>query len=361
MRFAVLTFCICFGLVVSAEDFRIATWNLEWFFDEDTGDNSQLGAQQSAPSEQEYEARVTQIAKAIESMDVRIIALQEIENQQVVDDVVEELNNDSRSFSVQFVQGLDTFTGQDVAFLVDSSLSTSNVSRFTRDSSDPNQPRNVSKHLRIDTSIGGEDVTLITAHLIATSSNRRRQQARTLRTWITPLIGGNLIVLGDLNSRLDPGDMRGDTDLGIILGFGTPSTDDDLVDSHTLMPGGVETATHVGGSALDRVFLSQSLSDSTGLRVAASSIAVQIRKDLAIVGAQDGAGTNGRSVAYQLGPNEQDASDHFPVIVNLTTDGRNDERSLLAGMRQADDASEAVTTRTAKVISSLLEMLEQLD
>lgn len=42
-----------------------------------------------------------------------------------------------------------------------------------------------------------------------------------------------------------------------------------------------------------------------------------MRRDLAIRGSED----TGNSVDYSLPPNEQDASDHFPLVVTFSTTG----------------------------------------
>jgi len=61
------------------EKLTVATWNLEWFFDEHTGDNYQdLPKQQSAPSREDWDWKLTGVAKAIAEMKPTIIALQEV-------------------------------------------------------------------------------------------------------------------------------------------------------------------------------------------------------------------------------------------------------------------------------------------
>lgn len=104
----------------AATEIRVATWNLEWLFDADDGDNTnQLQRDMTAPSAAEYESRVRGFAAAVAALNPHVLALQEIENTSVVEDVAARLEADhSRGCEVAFVQGNDTYTGQDVAFLV---------------------------------------------------------------------------------------------------------------------------------------------------------------------------------------------------------------------------------------------------
>lgn len=366
IRSVVLSFLLSsvFSLHAVAGEFRIATLNCEWLFDDDPSDNSQLGATLSAPNAAAYESRIRQFSDAIASMDLDVIALQEIEGQHVVDDIAEKIATEhSAVYQTAFVEGQDTFTGQNVAFLVrtgDGVVFAGDFDRFVRDSSDSEQPRNVSKHLWCKAQLGGEEVTFVTCHLIASNLNRRKQQAVTLRTWITPHIGENLVVLGDMNSRVSPGSLVADTDIGTIIGLGTPSTSDDLIDTLTLLPEGIEPETHVGGSPLDRVLLSPSLADNSGLRVANSPTAVTIRGDLAIQGTQD----RGSSVDYSLPEDERDLSDHFPLVVTLTTEGGTEaevDEDLATRIEslesQVDELRGSVSSLT-EIIGELVEQLE---
>ena len=72
----------------------IATWNVEWFFDTYTGDNrSDLSKKLSAPSEKDWAWKVDNVARVIAEMNPTILALQEIENRQVVRQLTKRLKD----------------------------------------------------------------------------------------------------------------------------------------------------------------------------------------------------------------------------------------------------------------------------
>jgi endonuclease/exonuclease/phosphatase family metal-dependent hydrolase len=292
-----------------AEELRVATWNLEWFFDAGTSDDpTELERQNSAPNAAEYESRVRGIAAAVAELRPDVMALEEIENEKVVRDLADRLAAaHGRAYNVAFVQGRDTTTGQDVAFLVRKDVPFT-AARFDYVAGPDH--KDLSKHLRLTATVAGRPFTFVAVHLITRTPDRLKQ-ARTLRDWVAPLVGGNLVVLGDFNLGVRFNETRPDTDIGIVRGFGTPATADDLFDCDQRLSG-PDRRTHVGGGEFDRVLLSPSLVDGPGLRL--KSIAN--RRDLATRGEPD----PGRGVAYDLPENDQDLSDHFPLLVVLDTE-----------------------------------------
>ena len=112
------------GLPAGAETIRIGTWNIKWLFDHDPSDDSSgIGRNFAAPSQAKYIERITAVADAIQEMDLTILGLQEIENAKVVQDIADDLQTrHGLAFRVAFVQGRDTHTGQDVAFLLRQAL-----------------------------------------------------------------------------------------------------------------------------------------------------------------------------------------------------------------------------------------------
>ncbi len=296
------------------ETFRLATWNLEWFFDQDTSDNtSNLSKQQSAPNQNEFNERVDTFADAIAEINPTIIALQEIENQKVVQDIADRLQEEhSLAYEVAFVQGRDTFTEQDVAYLIKQGIPF-NASRFDFTNFVGNHDfKDLSKHLKLEVIINGEEITLVTIHLISSSPSDRIKQAKTLRAWTEAMVStDDLIILGDFNTGLRFQEVTPDSDLGIIRGFQTSITTDDLFDAHQLLN---PRETHVTGKEFDHILVSPVLRDQSGLDLAS----VETRRDLAIRGTED---TSSDGVAYSLPQNEQDLSDHFPVVAAFSMAG----------------------------------------
>lgn len=320
MRVAILVgrCCLVAGVLltsasfVSAEEIRIVTWNLEWFFDHDiTDDSSNIGKEFAAPNAQEFRDRVEGFADAIDEIDPTIVALQEVENAQVVQAIANDLlQHHGHSFKVAFVQGRDSHTGQDVAFLVRDGIPFEATRFDFADFQGDGDFKDLSKHLRVKLELGGEEVTLVVVHLI-TRVNDRKRQAKTLRAWTEDIVPDrNIVVLGDFNSGLRVNETFPESEMGIIRGFGTPETTDDLFDTHLRLDSG---DTHVSGRQLDRILLSPSLMQSGGVEFTA----VEVKKDLAILGSQD----SGGGVAYHLPSSEQDRSDHFPLIATFTVNG----------------------------------------
>lgn len=286
---------------------RIGTWNAEWLNDADpTNDRSTIGPDQAPPSQEEYEERLQTFADAIETLDLSILALQEVESAEVVRDLADLLEVQyDLDYEVSFVQGRDTYTGQDVAFLVERGLLLPDSERrydFSPFSGD-NDYKDLSKHLRIDVEVNNERYSLVTVHLISSNKNDRLRQARTLRAWTADAaMQSNLIILGDFNASQRFNQTTPDSEMGIIRGFETPSQADDLFDAHVQLG---DRSTHVGGSELDRILLSPSL--------VGYLTEVETHPELAIMGSED----SGAGVDYSLPRDEQDLSDHFPLVVTL--------------------------------------------
>src|SRR6476659_3280693 len=110
MCFRIACFLMIASLAGSAaadappEKLVVATWNLEWFFDDHTGDNfSDLARQQSAPGAEQWEWKLAGVAKAIAQMKPAILALQEVENRRVLYYLTRKLKSDyGLDYSVAF-------------------------------------------------------------------------------------------------------------------------------------------------------------------------------------------------------------------------------------------------------------------
>ncbi len=292
-----------------AGELRVVTWNLEWFNDADRSDDpSELGRDMAAPDAALFRQRVVAVAAAIAALDPTLVALQEVENEKVVADLAAELRSrHARAFQVAFVPGRDSHTGQEVALLVRDTVQVRKERRFDfRPFVGRSGFKDLSKHLVVELTVGGEPLTVVIVHLITNPEDRRRQ-AHTLRAWIEPLVAKtNLIVTGDFNTGIRFNETRPESEMGILRGFGTPSRADDLFDVHERL---ASRATHVNGQEHDRMLLSPRLSDQIGLRFKKA----ETRRDLAVHGKVD----SSRTVDYALPPAEQDLSDHFPLVVTL--------------------------------------------
>lgn len=261
------------------EDIRIVTWNLEWFFDADTSDNhSNTAKQNSADNESEYRDRVKGIAKAIADLKPTVLALQEIENEEVVQDLCDELRTrHNRYYRVGFVQGKDPYTEQDVAFLYEDregAVRTERVENATdRDFSNGQLFMVPSKHVAMTVQRRAGDnlykLTIINVHLKAgkTTSDvvQRKKQARVMNEWAEKLLndGHAVIMLGDFNVRIPFNSNGPNTEMGIAMGMDSETAHDDLEDMHGDLPRRFQN-THPLGH-LDRILLSANLLDDQGL------------------------------------------------------------------------------------------------
>src|SRR4051812_49285161 len=211
MRLTVVTFLlvVCAAKAVLAdpppEKLIVATWNLEWFFDEHTGDNFQdLPKQQSAPSREDWDWKLTGVAKAIAEMKPTIIALQEVENRRVLFYLTRKLKTDyNLDYSVAFIEGDDYFTEQDVAVLAQTGLVGFAFKRQTKEMFDSAQFYNVSKHIfcLFEWTAGSQKVELLLVNVhfraMPEALPLRKRQARLIRHWIDDTVkaGRNVIVL----------------------------------------------------------------------------------------------------------------------------------------------------------------------
>src|SRR6476660_3357088 len=155
MRVQVVSFLVAVYLLHVAcddpppEKLIVATWNLEWFFDDHAGDNfSDLAKQQSAPSREEWEWKLAGVAAAIAQIKPTILALQEVENRRVLYYLTRKLKSDyGLDYSVAFIEGDDYVTEQDVAVLAQSGLVGFAFKRQSNEMYDSEQFYNVTKHL----------------------------------------------------------------------------------------------------------------------------------------------------------------------------------------------------------------------
>ncbi|MEY4567344.1 MAG: hypothetical protein RLY14_2314, partial [Planctomycetota bacterium] len=248
---------------------RIATWNVEWLFDNYQGDNSSdLAKQQSAPSKEQWDWKVDAIANSIATLKPSILALQEIENRKVLEDITQILKQKHNlSYRVAFIEGFDKATEQDVGILFRDGLV-----EFSRlEQSGPmfrsKQYYNLSKHIcarfRWGEGDNTEELYIIALHLRARpeESETRIKQSKLIRHWLKDLarITPNLIILGDLNTEEKAGSVATNSDLGILLSGVTDQDDDNLADLLEQAPADQRKTHLLLDAQFDRILASPSL------------------------------------------------------------------------------------------------------
>lgn len=302
----------------------VATWNLEWFFDEHQGDNyADLAKQQSAPSREAWEWKLAGVASAIAQMKPTVLALQEIENQRVLFYLTRKLKQEhGLNYTIAYVEGGDFFTEQDVAVLVQSGLVGYGVKRQTQEMFASGKYYNVTKHVFCELEWGSGDdrerVLLLNVHLRATpeATEIRTKQARLIRQWIQKetAAGENVIVLGDINTNELFAETTTEGDIGVLRGLDTPDSADDLVDLFRLHSHPVPE-THLIGKQFDRILVSPSLmNDAPGRRDLVCE-RISVRKDLVVRGARQD--ENHLDNYWQIPEAERDLSDHYAVIAEF--------------------------------------------
>lgn len=306
------------------ERLRVATWNLEWFFDDHTGDNFQpLPVQQSAPSAEAWEWKLGEVAGVIARIQPTILALQEIENRRVLFYLTRKLKNEyGLDYSVAFIEGDDYFTEQDVAVLAQSGLAEFSVRRQSREMFDSQQYYNLSKHLFCSFAWTAGDrpvgLSLVNLHLRAApeAAAIRQRQARLVRRWVEEDLaaGKAVIVLGDLNSDETFETTSNAGELGILRGLHTAAANDDLADLFQFYAG-ANQETHLIHKQFDRILVSPVLLPATTSKPGYAFERIEVRRDLVIRGERQDA--DHQDVYWKIPAEERDVSDHYPVVAEF--------------------------------------------
>lgn len=189
--------------VFRAEGVRLAALNAEFMFD-GYGDEGQASFPHKGDPEK---ARVhrDKIGRILRMLNADVIMLAEVENKDVLDLLIRE-SLDGMDYQAYFVQGNDTFTGQDMGLL--SRLPVEEVGRT--DARVPvgttSEEYGVSKNLWARITIGRQPTTLVGLHFLAQPGNterkpRREAQAEVIRRFVAQeqAQGRAIVVLGDFN------------------------------------------------------------------------------------------------------------------------------------------------------------------
>lgn len=303
----------------------IATWNVEWLFDDYQGDNfSELAKEKSAPSREAWEWRRKVLAAAIANLQPTILALQEIEGSRVAYELTKQLKEQHNlKYRYAYIRGGDYFTEQDVALLYREGL----VQYARREQTDEmyrsGDYYNVQKHLLADFQWGdGERVQrlkLLNFHLRARPEGAkfRVRQARLLHHWVREAVarGDKVVLLGDTNSEIPAGEEQATDDIGILRGLHTAGAADDLYDLHRDLPL-AQRGTHLlPGKQFDRILVSPALREDARRQGDLVFRHITRRKDLCVRGAAD---TDHWDVNYyDIAEDERDISDHYPLVAEF--------------------------------------------
>lgn len=325
-----------------APTFSVMTWNLEWFFDDERGDNySKLAKEQAAPSRVQWDWRRDQVAASLSQVQPSIVALQEVENKRVLWYLTRSL---ARSHELAYeelcVEGSDVFTEQDVGFLYRSGTASGNKKTdpsllvieptwagiFGRTAAmrQDESFADVSKHLCVqyELSLGDqtEKLTVLNLHLRAKEEavEIRTRQARTAHAWIANKVrsGENVIVLGDFNTDEQQAPAVKGSDMHAACGFDTPDLEDDLIDLHSLLPEQEQQTHLLAGKAFDRILVSPSLLQDDPSRPDLCLVKFQRWQSLAVKGRVDTPQEHWDHY-WQIDEADRDLSDHWPLMATF--------------------------------------------
>lgn len=325
-----LSLCCCVGSTSRCQAdekpkaVTVATWNLEWFYDDDRRDNSLgISTEKTAPSLEEWEWKKSAVAKVIAEMNPTIMCLQEVENRKVVYELTKRLKDShGLRYRYAFIPGYDFGTDQDVAIIYRSGLVEFSRREQSREMFDSQEFYNLSKHLiaRFEWGAGDqkESLMLVNVHLRARAEHAdlRVRQSRLIRAWVDEQItrGENVIVTGDFNVEEDFGMATKTGAVGILCGQNTAATADDLGDAHAVLPE-TSRATHISGRQYDRILFSAPMANDQSKKKDFVFNRAMIRRDLVVQGTFDG--EKHWDNYYSIPQNERDISDHYPLIVEF--------------------------------------------
>jgi endonuclease/exonuclease/phosphatase family metal-dependent hydrolase len=304
------------------ERLSICTWNLEWFFDAYTGDNSaEVARKESAPSREEWDWKVGVVADAVAKMKPTILCLQEIENRRVLLTLAKRLREGhGLDYKVAYVQGEDFFTEQDVGILY-----LSGMVEFGRRVSSEVQRADKStyglqKHLFARFAWGEgearEELLLFNFHFRAmeNADEIRRRQSTLLRQYLAdhPALPKNVVLIGDTNTNQSYEETTPSGDTGILRGLNQDDPRLIYEDLHRFLAP-EDRPTHIIGKQFDRIIVSPAMMSKEESSLVFRG--VQTRKDLNTRGKEQD--RDHWNIYWQIPQEERDVSDHFPLIAEF--------------------------------------------
>lgn len=294
----------------------IATWNVEWMFDDFVGNNrSELSREQSAPSAAYWNAKVDAVATAIATLQPSILALQEIEGDETLVAISSRLREKHNlNYRFAFIQGSDRTTEQDVGLLFRGGLTQYRRHEQTKVMFDSQQYYNLSKHLvgEFQWAQVTSPLTMMNVHFRATEEGAdfRARQARLARHWLEQIIkrGEDVVMLGDINSEHSVGDNS--SEIKILCG----EAPNQLIDLLQFAPPDKRRTHLILDRQFDRILVSRSMmEDGAGKDWVFEKM--EVRSDVNVRGKVDGPEHWEQRLTSNF--DELDTSDHFPVVATF--------------------------------------------
>lgn len=172
---------------------KIGTLNCFFLVDPSRPPEGQLSGK--APPAEIYEAKVENLAGLISGLDV--VGIQEVGSEREARTLASKAG-----YQARFVQGRDTFTGQDVATLV-----SPRPGLVVRSATRVSELENLSKHLLVTLEESGTRYAILNVHLIrpiGRNADKHSQQLAAISAWVVALKAREpatvIVVLGDFNN-----------------------------------------------------------------------------------------------------------------------------------------------------------------
>jgi endonuclease/exonuclease/phosphatase family metal-dependent hydrolase len=299
----------------------VATWNVEWFFDDFREDNrSDLAKQMAAPSAEEWQWRVEQVAQVVAAIQPTILALQEFEGRDAAYRLCRELEDKHGiHYRIAFIPGFDFGTEQQVVLLYQSGLVEYSRREQTKEMFDSGVYYNIPKHLfaRFEwgTNAERESVLVSTVHFKATPESAvvRQKQARLLRYWLEDDLqkSANVISLGDFNAEQDAKQIPPGSEMALLC---RPAANRPQLIDLTAELSADDRLTHLSGKPYDRILVSQSLVEDDPQRPDFIFSSIRNGREFVIRGEKD---IDHRDQYYQIDQAERDISDHYPLVAEF--------------------------------------------
>ena len=232
----------------TASAIRIVAWNPEFLWDGQVPEDGSSQVQFEWKGKPEIASqRIAAAADILGGFDADIIVLEEIEGRHILDQLAAAPGLSGRDLKPIFVQGTDTFTGQDVGILA--RMSPTLVYRSDVRMPVDSRQQGVSKNLAARLPLAGDQcLSVIAIHLLSRAEDASRAQARQAQAEVVRRIavderrtGCHVVVAGDFNDYdpdvADPaGHVAVTTVLKTIKGLDPADTSDDLVNPATRLP-----------------------------------------------------------------------------------------------------------------------------
>ncbi len=226
---------------LTCDGIRVAHLNTEFLFD---GMGDEGGADFDWKGDPTKAAgHRKKVGEVIKSLNADVIHLAEVENTEVLEALIAE-SMPGKGYKVYFVQGEDSFLGQDVAVISRIPITETGRSNDRVKVGDTDRVYGVSKNLYARFNIGDQPVTLIGLHFLAQPDNIERKPQREAQAEVIRRIaeretkmGRAVIVTGDFNDFDDAIlDRNGNRPISSVMqtikAVGRTTTDDDL---HNIM------------------------------------------------------------------------------------------------------------------------------